>query len=535
MKYSYFNKKTRKGITAEEYDKLSDDEKQQCVPYRIKSNGDKKPRDKDNDYKWYEISEPISKAVGSIPFNRFPGVKEKVTFNLKGSSLSFDADDQSGATTPGVLTVKYIPSYGNAAGATAAINVAARAIYTFVRHQNSGRTNYEAPDLMLYIMAMDQIYTAWYELRRLYDAIMTYTFENRYIPDALIYAMAETTASNYRSNLADFRYRINLLAAKISSLCVPKKFDIFKRHTLLAGNVFADSTSLRGQYYLFKAERFLKFSPTADTNGGSLQSVSGITGTPSQACAVVEALLDAVLQDEDMNIMSGDILKAYGRENLYQLEFVSEDETLSLARVENVLQQIENSATYGGLCSNTADLKYTITQNQDAAANTDRYLITTLSGIGNTQSGEPWSLGTEIKVNQLYFNSHKDAPDYKDVIEWSRSNSWKGYATEIITSYVIYYNNYNEATGVMSLSKVTFGSVLYYLNNAIPSDVVTKLSSFDWHPIVYLISNTSPSTGAYKGKIADLKVYTLIELGDIQQIHDAAINGALGKLTMTAS
>lgn len=57
---------------------------------------------------------------------------------------------------------------------------------------------------------------------------------------------------------------------------------------------------------------------------------------------LLDDMLSVLLSDEDINIMSGDIIKAYG-DNLYRLPFIEENEMQDIIHDENLLLQFTNS------------------------------------------------------------------------------------------------------------------------------------------------------------------------------------------------
>lgn len=57
---------------------------------------------------------------------------------------------------------------------------------------------------------------------------------------------------------------------------------------------------------------------------------------------LLDDMLSVLLSDEDINIMSGDIIKAYG-DNLYKLPFIEENEVQDVIHDENLLLQFSNS------------------------------------------------------------------------------------------------------------------------------------------------------------------------------------------------
>ena len=106
---------------------------------------------KDNDWRWYAQNEQLLKDTASFSYN-YP----------LGSLVQRTATGKEPVDTtaiPGIMAVHVSPAFGGSDSRTSPINVAMRNIYSFVRHANSGHTNYDAPDLAIYLMAMDSCYS----------------------------------------------------------------------------------------------------------------------------------------------------------------------------------------------------------------------------------------------------------------------------------------------------------------------------------------------------------------------------------------
>lgn len=476
-----------------------------------------------NDPSWYAISDNIGKAVGSIPFNRFSGMKEDLFADATiPSNITFA--DASGKSTPGVMAVHWIATCGSSTSAVSAVNTAARALYTYVRHQNSGHANYESADLMLYVLAMDQVYTMYCELVRMYKTASTYYMTNRSVPDLLLHAMRVDPVS-LRQNLAQFRYGINLTCAKISAMCVPKKFDFFKKHALMASAVLADSSSVRGQFSVPVLAGYYTFESTT-TGGGSLKyNLIPESDDWNGKLKALNDAIDVIMSDEDMNIMSGDILKAFGRENLYTLAEVDENATLDFVFDENLLAQIENSVSF------RLQTKPNITQ------------------AGNVITFDPqlWAPTTEVVVDVFgtglkYFNSHKDDPDWKDTLEWTRlSNSLNYYddtyhincGTELMAGYTVSYYDYSDNPAGVATS---FPPVYTYTRRSttnVADDnylLFHMWSHFDWAPMLYILAGKVASGKGdlhFTGVIGDLKVYTLVDNDTYTRLNECAVMAEL--------
>lgn len=105
------------------------------------------------------------KDVASLSFNLPYGTR---------SGLPSPSNRESRVTTsvPGILTIRFVTSLGVANGSVAsAINVAAKNIYSYVRFANSGARNYDSPDLMMYLLAMDSAYMFYAYLTKLYSQV----------------------------------------------------------------------------------------------------------------------------------------------------------------------------------------------------------------------------------------------------------------------------------------------------------------------------------------------------------------------------
>lgn len=83
---------------------------------------------------------------------------------------------------PTVATISFVTTIGLNDGVqineATPINIAASNIYSYVRYTNSGARNYDKPDLMMYLLASDSLYTYVGSLIKIYSAAMTYSSMN---------------------------------------------------------------------------------------------------------------------------------------------------------------------------------------------------------------------------------------------------------------------------------------------------------------------------------------------------------------------
>lgn len=111
-------------------------------------------------------------------------------------------------------------------------STAAKALYAYVRHANSGSANYDAPDLFQYVLSIDSLLMIHGVLTRLYSLAKDTRAYNRYFPGGFIRSMDFPIEflESLQSNLANFRAYINILGMKINAFYYPAQLTYFTRH-----------------------------------------------------------------------------------------------------------------------------------------------------------------------------------------------------------------------------------------------------------------------------------------------------------------
>lgn len=261
---------------------------------------------KPNDVSWYAGSAQLLKDAASLAFSNPQGI----------------AVDEPGIYLPSYpINVYYAePSIGKANLASDPVTVAARQIYSFVRHANSGSANYEAPDLMMYLLAMGELYSVYGWLTRAYGLLRFFNGMNRAVPKHL-FDLLGLQYDDFIQHIADYRLFINQTVRKINSFFVPKHLPYFMRKLFIYSGVYKDSPEDKAEIFFLQPESFLQFDGTSDPNGSKLRRyvVPTMANSPmtfSQLVTYVNNLMDPLLAEEDINIMSGDILKAYQKDVL---------------------------------------------------------------------------------------------------------------------------------------------------------------------------------------------------------------------------
>ena len=512
-----------------------------------------------NPVEWYISNDQLARDVASLPYSVLTGRILPIHQMVLDDKIRHPA-------FPGICKISFVTSTGRSTEGTSAINTASRSIYAWVRHQNSGHSNYEAPDLMIYIMAMMEVYAAYFEAVRVYDIAMTYKLTNRYMPIQLLTSLG-VNADNIMSNLAQYRAGLNLFAAKVSSLAVPNNFTTFQRHAMLLSNVFMDSDTDRGQYYIFNRSHYRVYDPTG-TTGGYLKTKPYVINTSNRTgmtydyiLSTLTEMLDPILSDEDMNIMSGDILKAYDMSSLYVVPGVDENRTVSLTYDTTVLAQIENA-----VCVNFHDMPYEGENNvggtiSDTVANLDIsqksgfiYHAPCVGGASFTDANQIMTIDAYYQIaslNAFVLNSHVNNPDYKFNIESTRlqnvlikDKDVDGQyniicGTEILTNikyYYIFKDDGIDSDGNTRLGESNYGISTIYVDNTVQAPVKSNYlfealcatASFDWHPFTYIISKwTTPgvtdSSTQLMVPFGDARFYSVNSVETLQSIHECVL------------
>lgn len=484
-----------------------------------------------NDVSWYAANEQLLKDAASLSFAQPVGVSVPFNLNTGDSAQRYSE----------ILSIGYIPTFGPSESNTSPLNVSARRIYTFVRHANSGHTNYDAPDLMLYIMAMDSLYAAYFNCVRAYGIANVYSQKNRAIPDDLLHAIG-FDGDDVRMNLANFRYHLNVIAAKLNSLAVPMDLPIFKRHVFMNSFVYLDAPVQKAQMYVFRPAGTWKFNNTASDKGGLLQYIpliedsyegeSRVGTIPTKTCAewiqIINEMLDPIITDEDMNIMSGDILKAYGADKIYAVTSVSEDYVVVPTYQPEVLPQIQN-LVYAGI----PDQEYgglVMKQNPDTVSLEFKPTFKPAQGFSPVLTKVPMTLpvdsptpGDVMIASRLMLSNAETLP----TTGGKQTIVYHNFGSEIVTTGILFASHEQFIADFVELrmntSDATSQKDLSRLLNAIEGS--SLLEKFGMHPRCSAHYFAMSGAGTKSGQLyyQDWDNVTTVADVELVQMHETAL------------
>lgn len=492
-----------------------------------------------NDYTFYAASEQIAADIASIPWNYISGTKYPLEAEQVVGEATTPITKKQALKSIGII--EYDNSIGITNQNTEGVNMAAVQLYTFIRHANSGARNYEAADVMMYVLQMREIYAEYFECKRILGAAQLYNYYNHNFPDMILRALGMDPV-DVRSNIAQYRGDLNILAKKINSFAVPKYFKAFDRSAFICSYLFSDSSSVRGQFYAFKKKGYYTWSGTTSEKGTELvyHLHTDTPDTPTKfsvKIANLQAMLDSIFLDEDALTMSGDILKAFKDSELYGVSETNTDYVLSYVFDEDILAQIENArfiSDYGSYVQSFSFSNMNITQQNQLIKFNPVY----------TEMLDPALFTRAINLTRVMLNSHKDQPDYRDVLEWTRlmattkkTTSASGeyfYITNTITSCglelpwrLLIFNYYEDPQGNWVPTYTRVSTVMDCANAGVLSatqfDVLGRIAQMDWHPAIYIFKE---GVDAPIGLSADVKVATTLDIETLRKINQAAVYGA---------
>lgn len=488
-----------------------------------------------NDPKWYGADYAILKDSASINYS--------IPAGSILSEIKYDDKGYQQHAFPGLLALYTRSAIGYADSPSSPINVASNTIYSYVRHANSGHSNYDAPDLMIYLIAMSQVYAYINFLTRAYALSTLYGQKNRYIPDALMYSM-NIDREDVQKNGAAFRYGINVLVNKAASFAVPNTMPYFSREAFLYSGLYTEGTSLKDQMYIINPDSFLQYTIDSTDSYGCLDYVKYRTSdtkmyTVDELIAFGNNLIDPIIRSEDMNIMGGDILKAYGQDQLVKLASVDENITVLPEFNITVLEQIKNARIIGD-CSYTtvSGSKHVVDQ---ASFKLSPYLTSTpvvpMQGFANLQDilyfQNPIVLTTTTSdpdVDVTIENSRFAVPFEKD----ANGNCLAYVASDYVVNCIIYTALRDTRTNENAFGRTSFNFVNVTDTPVDTQDVAHLLlryslsSHFDFMPLHYEeVAFTMPGiqeTVIHDSRIVgDTDNFALVEASTMKRMNEAAL------------
>ena len=333
---------------------------------------------------------------------------------------------------PGIFKITLRPNI-DSNSEVSIINSLSSSMFKFIRSANSGMSQYEASDLMIYHLAIMSIYSQMNRIARMYSLLGSSRMMNFYWGDKILESL-NVDSYSLTDKQAAIRSAYNVLVRKVNTLALPKYNLIPERWNYLLGSVFTDGTTETSQYYLFDMPYMLEYEGYTDRKGGKLvvksfsknDELSDRVDTTGSDLSQLDPILlvryllsyvDDLLNDADFNIMNGDMLKAFGNESLYQLVPLEEFTEINPVFDPSILSEINNSNI------SPFHMKELV-QDGKQSYNNDRRAILRTSYTAPSNSSSPDGLIKNDKYwtfhDNAFFNSLTDNPTAEEVIRGTR-------------------------------------------------------------------------------------------------------------------
>lgn len=481
-----------------------------------------------NDPAWYASNPVLLRDAASYPFSYVTGassIHDPAVWNTD------NIESKPVEQVPGIASLHVYPTIGTAINATDPINVASQSVYSFVRHANSGHSNYDPADLMLYILAMANMYSFLVWCQRLYGYALTYDQRNRYLPKDLI-RTNNVDPDDLTNNLANFRFWINTLIAKMVSFAVPATMSVFSRMSFMYSDYYIEGTSIKEQLYQFVPDGFYKFG-LDDQSMGNLTWEAFDWSTLMSVDKVMkygDDLFNAIWSQEDFGIMSGDILKAYG-DNIIKLSQIPESYSMVPKFDAMVLTQIKNanlvrvkpsrisqSASDGCILQSLVPVSFTTTDKW--------YGTNTALGTGDLALLNSGMMCVLKDYNILTVDTDQPTPDV--VIEATRLkvayDSYKGWfkcGTEMVTKITL-----TEQPGVdkeiapIIITHIGHADDVQEVNSV--QDICELARNFHYLPEMWILTRNVKTNKLLAYSMYDIDNFTVLSSEDVKKLHEAA-------------
>lgn len=499
-----------------------------------------------NDISWYAKNPSLLAAAASIPYPYRPGMDI-------GSYFTDSGIPTHTYQMPGIATLMWAPAVGKAVGSpTDPIAIAAKEMYAKVRMAYSGTLAADPTDFIIYMMALDSIFTHIAQLKRLYRIISTYSPNNYLVPRTMLIACGvdENEVDNWLSEKLNLFAWINELIAYTRKLRCPAIMDILNRHYWMGDNVYTDAPTANSQMYAFFTNVGYKFSLIPDEEGieiGGLIPIDLAYDRPFQVYQSIRNMIDELANSEDAYTISGYLMRAFEHVPAFEVEPLTLEEAFEPVYVEEVLSQIENITT---LPSGIGYKPQNITQSGSRTGITMDYEFELLPNYTSSQIGAKDIYSGDMDTFQVtnLINIRNDAPTVTETVIATRLalagvfhivDDVVQADVDVGTEIPIRIQFYGTHLDNIEVSKpINYRNMLRILHTQtfIPDNITRSLdiqvnkelalmvaSNFDWFPmcVATTINDAGKPTASFI--YGDVHNLTLINRSDMENIHKVCV------------
>lgn len=498
-----------------------------------------------NDISWYSRNPNLLVAAGSFPYPNRPGM----SLDLGNIKMNTGSVVKASYSIPGAMVLHWMPSIGVSSDATDPASVLGKEMYARVRQVYSGSIDADAPDFVMYVMALDSLfsYIAW--LKRVYRCINAWSPDNYFTPDGVLSAFGFTPAeiTNLRVGKTELWQSINDLVLQSHKFTVPASMDVFNRHYWMSDNIYTDAQSMNSQFYIFNLHALYHYKPLAMPSGDEAAGLEMITMptsgtrsqplTPKDLYAFGAKLIQDLVAWDDAYMINGYLRRAFEGDAQFVVGEIEATAILTPVYEPEVLMQIENSRAVprGDLISDFSG--FNVTQNvlTNAVLSSPTYTVTISQDGTGTFKKEMYNLNPILSIRS-------DSPTVADSVVASRLQASvevsvkTGVATVLVdagTEIPLYwatsvnaggvwnYAPYHQTPGYYMSTTQDYASLKAAWQGLVDTLLTT---AFDWCPITYMFADIygdTPSTQWWWAMRVNCDVHniTTILKSDLANLH----------------
>lgn len=487
---------------------------------------------KENPYEWHSKFKTFSDDAANFPFA-----------TPLARSLGF-GDDR--IVTPGVMEIRFIPTIGYSADQRSPINRSASRFRTYLRSVQKASADYDSADIMIILMAVDSLLMFHQMCTRAYDVCQLYTPVNKYYPDSLLLAMGIDPSIKY--DLSRFRLFINQLGINLTRFIMPDNFDINYRHQWMCEGLYLDADNERAQTYLFVPEGFWQYSNTGATGSKLIWKSWFKSPNTTDLDGIIQfatSMLNALSNDDDVDIINGDLYSAYGSAGTKGIKQVADLETVIPVYDPVVLSMIENATLVGGFSPT-----YTPEITQDPSVNGNGLIFqptfagnTTFAYAKDAANYFPNVFFNRAGAPGLVMNMHLTSPSSEAVMEASRlmvcSTTAGGPASTAGAEFSpdVFGSDVACSMNIWYYSTISGNLVSYRIGtNGVPRTMgeaggltpnLTQMFGFvmpfDWAPFLWGYTLNNNNQVNIEEALGDLDNATFIAASQLNNVHEASL------------
>ena len=491
---------------------------------------DKEPRMEDikhsyNDVNWYVPNQEMLKSTASISFENAVG----------------DANIVGNTRIPGIYAVDLALAFGDSKDAISPLNLCARQAYSKLMTGVTSYAPFESNDYMIYLLALDSIYSEFNAIKRAYGILRHFEYKNKYTPEALFAAMG-LNFEDWKSNQSHIWFKLNYWANQISKFAVPQIMNVFIRHSWVSTNLYKDGSNDKNQMYIFNPSVIYTYALDTDNNIPYLKSIDSGFGVHrgyqsskglsnwADVEGIMDKLIETINEVQDFDVISSYILKQYSN-NLFVIGQTPADYEVSAVYDESVLLQIHNATNYNPASTDTFSI---------------RQVVDADKGLSYLKANP--SIDVVAMTNyDLYVDLMDKEAEPNVIMESTRliatctgAKSDKGTGTldsfggDVVyrTGIVLFNGAPNEAASLQVVSDFpTYTLASTLIKDAATFKKVALRSKFNYAPSVIVteaVTGVTPNTERPMYTLGDLGNYQVVHSTELATMNNVAMMGLLG-------